>query len=272
MGTMRISELSGRTGVPATTLRYYEDAGLLRADRTAAGYRSYGQGAVERLAFIGAAKNLGLSLEEIGELLPVWQDGACVQVKGDLRPRVEGRLAQALARRAELGGFIASLRGALHRLDELPDRPGRCDPECGFLASAPDAGARIELPLVANHRAAQRDTDRWRTAPVACSLTDEDIGERTGRWRAVLADGERRPIDEGIEVTVPADRAADIAELAVAEQRCCPFLDFRLHLDGPVLRLEVRAPDDGAYLLTRLFGVVQSGRTAATQEGCRSCS
>ncbi|NEE36100.1 MerR family transcriptional regulator, partial [Streptomyces sp. SID7982] len=35
---------------------------------------------------------------------------------------------------------------------------------------------------------------------------------------------------------------------------CCPFFDFRLHLDGPLLHLEVRAPADGDALLTDLFG------------------
>ncbi|MEU6039649.1 MerR family transcriptional regulator [Actinomadura sp. NPDC047616] len=72
MTTMRISQLAARTGVPATTLRLYESAGLLPADRTPAGYRVYGQDAVERLAFIGVAKDLGLPLEEIAELLRVW--------------------------------------------------------------------------------------------------------------------------------------------------------------------------------------------------------
>ncbi|MGU3500710.1 MerR family DNA-binding transcriptional regulator [Mycobacterium sp. C31M] len=41
MTDMRISQLAARSGVPATTLRYYESAGLLRAGRTAAGYRIY---------------------------------------------------------------------------------------------------------------------------------------------------------------------------------------------------------------------------------------
>ncbi|WP_442813159.1 MerR family transcriptional regulator [Streptomyces sp. NBC_01800] len=69
---MRISQLAERSGVPATTLRFYEGAGLLAAGRTASGYRVYGEDAVERLAFIGAAKHLGLPLEEISELLAVW--------------------------------------------------------------------------------------------------------------------------------------------------------------------------------------------------------
>ncbi len=58
---MRISQLAERSGVPATTLRFYESAGLLSADRTPAGYRMYGEDAVDRLAFIGAAKHLGLA-------------------------------------------------------------------------------------------------------------------------------------------------------------------------------------------------------------------
>ncbi|MDG9719768.1 MerR family DNA-binding transcriptional regulator [Streptomyces sp. DH24] len=49
MRTYRISQLAERSGVPATTLRFYEDAGLLPADRTPAGYRVYGEDAVERL-------------------------------------------------------------------------------------------------------------------------------------------------------------------------------------------------------------------------------
>ncbi|MFJ8923786.1 MerR family transcriptional regulator [Streptomyces sp. NPDC102415] len=115
---MRISQLAERSGVPATTLRFYEGAGLLPADRTPAGYRVYGEDAVERLAFIGAAKHLGLSLEEIGELLGVWEAGACRDVKADLRPpdrRPPGR-----------GGVSRRRAGRVHRLPAHgPATPGR---------------------------------------------------------------------------------------------------------------------------------------------------
>ncbi|WP_225900821.1 MULTISPECIES: MerR family transcriptional regulator [unclassified Streptomyces] len=97
---MRNSQLAERCGVPATTLRFYEGAGLLPAGRTASGYRVYGEDAVERLAFIGAAKHLGLPLEEIGELLAVWEAGACADVKADLRPRIAARLGEAEGRLA----------------------------------------------------------------------------------------------------------------------------------------------------------------------------
>ncbi|MFF6835675.1 MerR family transcriptional regulator [Streptomyces sp. NPDC012438] len=257
MTSMRISQLAERSGVPATTLRFYESAGLLPADRTPAGYRLYGEEAVDRLAFIGAAKHLGLPLEEIGELLGVWEAGACRDVKSDLRPRIAARLAEAEARAAELADLTASLHVALAHLNALPDRADRCDPACGFLAPAPGdtrAGRPVDVVLAAGRQAAEQGAERWRTAPVACSLTGEDLDERTARWHGAVDGATRTAVPEGLRLTLPADRVACIAELAAEEQRCCPFLDFRLHLDGPCLHLEIRAPADGRTLLTGLFG------------------
>ncbi|MFF4857830.1 MerR family transcriptional regulator [Streptomyces rubiginosohelvolus] len=266
MTSMRISQLAERSGVPATTLRFYESAGLLSADRTPAGYRMYGEDAVDRLAFIGAAKHLGLALEEIGELVGVWEAGACRDVKADLRPRISARLAEAEARAAELAAFTASLRGALAHLDALPDRAGRCDPECGFLApgsstsgSAPVSGGAhggrpVDVVLSPGQRAAGEEAERWRSAPVACSLGGDGLHERTARWREAVAGATRVAVPEGLRLTLPVDRVTRIAELAAAEQECCPFFDFRLHLDGPHLHLEVRAPADGGALLADLFG------------------
>ncbi|MFE1932699.1 hypothetical protein ACFW95_20510 [Streptomyces sp. NPDC059474] len=65
---------------------------------------------------------------------------------------------------------------------------------------------------------------------------------------------ERTPVPGGLRLTLPADRTAIVAVLAAAEQQCCPFFDFRLHLDGRVLHLEVRAPADAADLFAELFG------------------
>ncbi|ALV39382.1 MerR family transcriptional regulator [Streptomyces sp. CdTB01] len=231
---MQISKLAERTGVPATTLWFYEIAGLLPAERTPAGYRRYGEDAVQRLAFIGAAKHLGLSLEEIAELLGVWQSGACKEVKADLRPRIAARIAEAERSGAELAAFTAALHRALEHLDALPDRSGRCDPQCAILT--PDDAVPVQPTAP---RADGAGAERWRTAPVACSLSGEGIAERAGQ----------------------------VAALAAAEQQCCPFLDFRLHLGGqdqahtvedrhafgPVLRLEVRAPAEAADVLAELF-------------------
>jgi DNA-binding transcriptional MerR regulator len=70
MVTLTVSQLAERVGVRADTVRYYERVGLLPASaRSPAGYRTYGQAAVERLRFIKGAQRVGLRLRDIAELL-----------------------------------------------------------------------------------------------------------------------------------------------------------------------------------------------------------
>lgn len=240
---MRISQLAARSGVPATTLRYYESAGLLSAERSPAGYRLYGDAAVDRLAFIGAAKGLGLPLAEIAELLGVWQQGACREVRADLRPRVLARLADAEERQAELAAFADSLRRSLAQLDTLPDRETPCDPACGFLDAGPSAAPALPAPPPAPAPAA------------ACSLTGDETEARTAQWRALLDGGTRTELPgTGVRWALPAERAGELARLAVEEQCCCPFLAFRMQMTGRLVYLEVRAPEAGAGWLAELFG------------------
>jgi DNA-binding transcriptional MerR regulator len=235
----------------STALRFYESAGLLPAERTPAGYRVYTEESVERLSFIAAAKHLGLPLEEIAELLTLWDSGSCAQVRADLRPRVADRIADAQSRIAELEAFTVSLHQALEHLDALPDRDGRCDPECGFLA--PDIRSRTPVPVTLSASREAAEAERWRTASVACSLTGESLTERTSQWHQVLDGATGEPITDGVRLTLPAQRAGAVAALAASEQECCPFFDFRLRLDGTSLHLEVRAPAEGTALLAELF-------------------
>ncbi|MEV6316757.1 MerR family transcriptional regulator [Streptomyces sp. NPDC051776] len=269
MSAWRISQLAEITGVPATTLRFYETAGLLPADRTPAGYRVYGEEAVQRLALIGTAKHLGLPLGEIGELLAVRDAGTCADVKADLLPRVTARLDKAERQHGGLISFIDSLRSALTRLEALPDRAGPCGSACGFPdtdTARPDTNtARPDTNTARpDTDTAPPDTDtsrpdaavaeeHWRTAPVACSLSADGLKQRAGQWRTAVDGAVRAWIPGGVRLTLPSERAGAIAALAAAEQQCCPFLDFRLHLDGRVLHVEVRAPSDGAALFHELF-------------------
>jgi DNA-binding transcriptional MerR regulator len=65
-----IGDLAGQAGLARSALRYYEAAGLLRADaRTDTGYRVYGAAAARRLSFIQRAKALGFKLSEIKRLI-----------------------------------------------------------------------------------------------------------------------------------------------------------------------------------------------------------
>ena len=73
---MRIGELSRKTGIPAKTIRYYEDIDLLpEPPRTPGGYRVYDDSAAGRLSFIRAAQSIGLSLGEIREIIAVRDRG-----------------------------------------------------------------------------------------------------------------------------------------------------------------------------------------------------
>lgn len=64
-GLVTIGEVSARSGVAASALRYYEGRGLITAERSTGGQRLFPRHTLRRLAFIRAAANVGLTLEEI---------------------------------------------------------------------------------------------------------------------------------------------------------------------------------------------------------------
>jgi MerR family redox-sensitive transcriptional activator SoxR len=72
---LTVSEVSQRSGFAASALRFYEREGLLAAHRTSGGQRRYERNVLRRLAFIRAARNVGLSLEEISAALATLPDG-----------------------------------------------------------------------------------------------------------------------------------------------------------------------------------------------------
>jgi DNA-binding transcriptional MerR regulator len=70
---MRISELADQAGVTPRTIRYYESLGLLGPnERVGHGFRYYTEAELSRLRKIDALKQLGLSLEEISEVIPLY--------------------------------------------------------------------------------------------------------------------------------------------------------------------------------------------------------
>ncbi|HEY3075785.1 MAG TPA: redox-sensitive transcriptional activator SoxR [Burkholderiales bacterium] len=63
---LSIQEISRRSGVAASALRFYEERGLIKSERSGAGHRRFPRAALRRIAFIVFAQRIGLSLEEIG--------------------------------------------------------------------------------------------------------------------------------------------------------------------------------------------------------------
>lgn len=132
---MNIGEAAQASGVSAKMIRYYEDTGLIpAAARTASGYRVYSDQDVHRLRFIRRARDLGFSVDGIGELLGLWRDRS--RHSADVK-----RLA--LAHVAALRTKIRELEDMASTLETLADCcHGDERPDCPILTelAAPDAG------------------------------------------------------------------------------------------------------------------------------------
>ena len=163
--TYRVSELAERVGLPPSTLRFYEQAGLVPARRSESGYRLFDDQAVERIEVITTGKRLGLPLEEISDLLQVWENGLCHDVRERLRPMVANQIINAERRAAEIDAFIERLRRASSVIDGLAP-PGRCGPGCGIVLPIAVAGffgtllALRRIPVAARALAAPGQASR----------------------------------------------------------------------------------------------------------------
>lgn len=133
---MRISEVSARSGVPPTTLRYYEDLGLIHSERSDNGYRDYQLHVLERLSFIDTAKKMDLQLSEITWLLDATETGSCTSTRDALQPVLSDRLSQvedSIRRLTELRDLLTR---SLDHVTTCPDNPHPCKSECVFKAIA----------------------------------------------------------------------------------------------------------------------------------------
>ena len=109
---LTVAALAERVGVKGDTIRYYERIGLLpRAPRTSGDHRRWPEKAVDRLRFIQGCQRLGLSLDEIRDLLAVRDTGACpCEPAGPLLARhiadIDAEMTRLSALRVELAGML----------------------------------------------------------------------------------------------------------------------------------------------------------------------
>lgn len=123
---MNIGKAASLSGVPAKTIRYYEEIGLIpKAARTEGGYRDYTQQDVDILRFIHRARDLGFPVKDVSALLALWRDRSrsSAQVK-DL----------ALRHVADIDVKIEELRSIRRTLMDLASRcHGDDRPDCPIL-------------------------------------------------------------------------------------------------------------------------------------------
>ena len=288
MDGLKVSELAERTGVPATTLRYYEQHGLLSPRRSAAGYRLFDDETVDQLRFIATAKGLGLSLDDIRVLLGPWRREGCREVQRALAPMLEQRCTEARGQITALQEFTARLDEARRVLDGI-DRDGPCDASCTFLthrqdrvpSRSGDVGSSwpgVSRASVAPNPAPRTDEEGLPdSAGPACSLPAPSWQGRWTRWSRVLEHAETRE-HRGDRVRVEFDPAvlddggaSELIALVRAEQDCCPTLAMSLTIGASVLVEALVPDDDAAQVAASLFGPLpeaQEPTTAPTSEDC----
>ncbi|WP_460539814.1 MerR family transcriptional regulator [Glycomyces halotolerans] len=114
---MRIGELARRTGVSERSLRYYEQQGLLEAQRTPGGHREYGEWAVDRVIRIQVLFAAGLRSDAIERLLPCMRDSD----GGPNESATPWLVEELTAERGRIDRAIADLERSREILDEVID-------------------------------------------------------------------------------------------------------------------------------------------------------
>lgn len=120
---MNIGDVATRTGLPAKTIRYYEDIGLITPPRDANGYRAFREADMHKLAFLGRARALGFTIEDCRNLLALWEDKgrASADVKAIAQTHlaeIEHKIAALEDMRSTLATLVSACAG-----DNRPDCP-----------------------------------------------------------------------------------------------------------------------------------------------------
>ncbi len=120
---LTIGETARRTGLPAKTIRYYEEIDLIRPLRGTNGYRAFRQSDVHKLIFLARARSLGFSIEDCRTLLSLYEDQqrSSSEVKALAKAhldKIDAKIAELERMRAALSHLIAACHG-----DDRPDCP-----------------------------------------------------------------------------------------------------------------------------------------------------
>ena len=120
---MNVGTAARRSGLPAKTIRYYEDIGLIRPARTQNGYRDYTGDDIHRLTFLRRARGLGFSIENCRQLMALYRDKG--RASHDVREIAKSHVVAIEEKVRELESMRATLQKLIHAChgDERPDCP-----------------------------------------------------------------------------------------------------------------------------------------------------
>lgn len=120
---MNIGQVAEKSGLPAKTIRYYEDIGLVRPARGENGYRDFDHRDAHKLAFLARARSLGFSIEECRTLLSLYEDRS--RASADVKKLATQHLDRIAQKIAELEALRGTLKTLVSRCqgDARPDCP-----------------------------------------------------------------------------------------------------------------------------------------------------
>lgn len=247
MSEYRISEAAEATEFSVSALRFYEKERVVIPDRSESDYRLYTDHHLDALRFVRRGKQLGLSLDEVKELLELLENENCGPVQSRIRELVSDRISQAQEQIAELVGFASQLQSVQARLISHTAE-GSCDDYCGCRTD-PVAHERRKpdpIPLMGAD-----------SGDIVCSPDPSHVGRRVEDWNRVLSASESRSaVSGGIRVHFHDDvDITALARLVAAEQDCCSFFQFGIAVGPDGVTLDVTGPDDAQDVIASVFGV-----------------
>jgi len=128
---MNIGQAAKKAGLPAKTIRYYEDIGLVKPGRDTNGYRAFVETDIHKLSFLARSRALGFSIEDCRDLLALWEDTS--RASSDVRQIAQEHLTQIETKIADL----QDMRDTLQVL--VRDCAGNDRPDCPILNSLGDS-------------------------------------------------------------------------------------------------------------------------------------
>lgn len=127
---MNIKEVAEATDLPAKTIRYYEEIGLIRPARGGNGYRSFSPQDLHKLAFLGRARALGFSIADCRVLLALYEDAG--RASSEVKEVAQTHLDEIDAKIDALTDMRATLAHLVQNC------AGDARPDCPILASLAD--------------------------------------------------------------------------------------------------------------------------------------
>jgi MerR family copper efflux transcriptional regulator len=119
-----IGQVTNLSKISIRTIRYYESLGLIKSSRrTGGGFRQFSSDVLTRLAFIKRAQNFGLSLEEIRDILQIYDQGQvpCGEIQEKLEEKllqIDRQIDQLLTLRSEIKGLLSGWKNMEDRQED----------------------------------------------------------------------------------------------------------------------------------------------------------